>query len=416
MSTQDPHFDPPTIMMPQAVASVEPGAVRAYGGLPPGMPATVAFAGERALFEQRLTAVLAGAVQGLQYDVADFYLLDDHSAELRCIASTGARRPAPRCIQGAAGDLIAMAGDAVVLENFELMHEIGAPRNYGAAVCVPVASDTTIHGSLWVYSEKPRVVSNAEVQLIEIVAGRLAVEVERRELLENTNPLAKSPVRVAGLPLPTVELEFDELEVAGQVESPLALYDWHVLGDGRVLTYAASYVDGPGLAEEDGALALQATRIALRCHAEGSRDAGQLLNRAARVIAESEGAPSGVSLAAAILDPESGEGSYALAGAAAAIRVRASWQAAEVTDDPPLGWDGSQKHRTVGFELKIRERLLLTVGSPRDLTLKAARGIAKRFGTVSADTHRRMSAKRALDKLYEAASVQLDTAIVVRRR
>ena len=189
-----------------------------------------------------------------------------------------------------------------------------------------------------------------------------------------------------------------------------------MLGDGRVLAYAASYVEAPGLTEEDAALTLQAARIALRCHADGSRDAGQLLNRVARVLAESDGAPAGVSLAAALVNPDTGAGSCALAGAAAAIRVRASSQSAEVTDDPPLGWDAAQKHRATSFELKIRERLILSVGSPRDLTLKAARGIAKRFGTIAADAHRRMSAKSALGRLYEASSAQLDAAIAVRRR
>ncbi len=260
MFPTNPQFDSPTILMPQLPAAGPSAPTAPGGGLPPGMPATLSFSGEEALFEQRLTAVLAGTVEGLPFDLADFFLLDDRTAELRVAASTASSKARPRPIEAASGDLTAMAGEAVVLEGRELMPEYDVPRRCGSAVCVPVASDRTIHGTLWLYGKQPRAITDPELQLVEIIAGRLAVEVERRELLRPT-PQLVSPTLPAELQqellLPSLELEYEELQIAGRTDGTTAMHDWLALPDGRVLTYAASFVDAPGLSAEEARLTLQ---------------------------------------------------------------------------------------------------------------------------------------------------------------
>lgn len=424
MPTDEPHLEPPTILMPPPGAGPSPQA--SSPGLPDGMPATVSFAGEEALFEQRLTAILSGTTQGLRFDLADFFVLDDRTAELRTVASTGKQQSRPRPIEDAPGDLTALAGEAVVLEDDELLRQFGVPRRCGAAVCVPVSSDATIHGTLWLYSRDPRPVSDPELQLIEIVAGRLAVELERRELLKPSHNApaqavapSEPPPTASGLLLPTDALQLDELEVAGQTDASLALHDWHTLGDGRVLSYAAAFTGSPGARDEESQLALQAARIAMRSHAEHAANAGRLLNRVADTLSEACPGGSGVSIAASLVDPGSGEGSYALAGAAIALRIRASQQHADATDDPPVGWDADQRHASVAFELEIRERLLLAVGDPRTLDLRRAKRVLKAFAGVTADEHRRMDAWRALEiatRRADASGGPLDAAVALRRR
>lgn len=417
-----PPHDPPTILMPQSSEIASPGEVRADAGLAPGMPPVIAFSGEEAMFEQRMSAVLAGTIEGLQFDLADFYLLDDRTAELRIAASTGSTKARPRGIEEAAGDLTAMAGEAVVLEDQELMGEFDVPRKCGAAVCVPVASDRTIHGSLWLYCRRSRPISNPELQLVEIVAGRLAVEVERRELLKPSPATIRGQaarVEASELLLPEDPLKLNELEIAGRLEGSGALYDWHALRDGRVLTYAGAFVGAPGVGSNESGLTLQAARIALRSHAEGATHAGRLLNRVAETLSEAAQGGAGVSLAAALIDPDTGEGSYALAGAAVALRIRASQQQHEVTEDPPVGWDAEQAHCAASFELEIRERLLLAVGDPRRLDHRAGRRLTKAFSKVSADDHRRMSAWDALDLLQKHSlriGSNLEAAIALRRK
>ncbi|TWT73816.1 Stage II sporulation protein E (SpoIIE) [Posidoniimonas polymericola] len=423
MPTDDQPFEPPTILMP--APGLGPSPYAPGPGLPEGMPATVSFAGEEALFEQRITAILSGTTQGLRFDLADFFVLDDRTAELRTVASTGKQQSSSRPIEDAPGDLTALAGEAVVLEDGELMRQFGVPRRCGAAVCVPVSSDSTIHGTLWLYSRVARPVSDPELQLIEIVAGRLAVELERRELLKpapnSTNAVVQSeaPTEPSALLLPTDALQLDELEVAGLTEATLALHDWHTLSDGRVLTYAAAFVGAPGTRDDESQLALQAARIALRSHAEHAANAGRLLNRVADTLSEACPGGSGVSIAASLVDPGSGEGSYALAGAAIALRIRASQQHAEATDDPPVGWDADQRHTNVPFELEIRERLVLAVGDPRSLDERRAKRVLKAFARVTADEHRQMDAWRALElaaRRADSAGGPLDAAVALRRR
>lgn len=184
-----PQFDPPTILMP-GVKPPAPHLVPAAPALAPAAPVETT----RLIHQQRLVAVLRGAVEGFDLAGAELHLLDDTTAELRVVADYGAppcptpRPLKPRPLETAEADLAALSGGAVVLENAEMVAEWAIPgdgrRPCRAAVCVPVSSDIAIHGTLWLYSPTARPFSDREVQLIEIIAGRLAVEIERRRLLD----------------------------------------------------------------------------------------------------------------------------------------------------------------------------------------------------------------------------------------
>lgn len=132
--------------------------------------------------DQRLTAVLRGLVRGLACDGADFYLLNDATNELvlrmhhnEDQRESGAER---RPLMGASADIAALAGNALVLEDDLDVAMWPVPVWCGAAICLPVSSDETIHGTLWLYCRESRHFTSAEVELVEIVAGRLAVELE----------------------------------------------------------------------------------------------------------------------------------------------------------------------------------------------------------------------------------------------
>lgn len=418
MPPLNPYIDPPILSMPSA-PTLGPGAVRP--GLPDGVPAVLAFNGEQSQFEQRLSAVLQGTIDGLRYDLADFYLLDDRTAELRVAATTGDRRASSRGIEHAAGDVTAMAGEAVVLENQDLMAEFNVPRECGAAVCVPVATDRTIHGSLWMYCRRPRPVSDAELQLVEIVAGRLAVEVERNTLLKSPLSMMRAS-GVGAVPAPQAAppctLVHEELEAAGRDASVHALHEWRALPDGRVLAYAGVYTAAPHARGDAGAM-VDLMRKSLNTHAPRAGHTGSLLEHVTWDLRGPFRAGDGVSLAAAMLDPETGSGSYSLAGSAMAVRIRASQQHLDVSDAPPLGFVEVIPRVATPVELEIRERLLLAVGDPRTLQPRRARRLANCFGQLGADEHRQMNAQAAVETLIDRAThlgVQLDSAVALRRR
>ncbi|MGL5095542.1 MAG: GAF domain-containing protein, partial [Planctomycetia bacterium] len=132
----------------------------------------------RATLDLRLGAVLRGAAKGLAFEAAELWLLDDATKRLRRRAAwqDGDRDVAgapQRVLVDAEADLAALAGGAVVLEDRATTRRWRLHRSAGAAVGVPVSSDLTIHGVLWLLCDSAREFGDGEVELIEVVAGRL---------------------------------------------------------------------------------------------------------------------------------------------------------------------------------------------------------------------------------------------------
>jgi GAF domain-containing protein len=133
---------------------------------------------------QRLEAVLRGGARAIDCQAAAMYLLDEDTAQLKLRAAWGVPTARladePRPLEGATADLEALVGHAVVLEDERMFDFWLVPESgYSAAVCVPVSSPTTILGTLWFYSTTPRSFSERDTELAEIIAGRLAGDLER---------------------------------------------------------------------------------------------------------------------------------------------------------------------------------------------------------------------------------------------
>ena len=136
---------------------------------------------------ERLEAVLRGGAQSLRCDAAAMYLLDDDTTELKLRAQwgLGAQRLAEpgRPLAGALADLEALSGHAVVLEDDVLMELWRVPEPAGAAVCVPISGPSSVLGTLWLFCHAPRKFSATETNLAEILAGRLAADLDREALI-----------------------------------------------------------------------------------------------------------------------------------------------------------------------------------------------------------------------------------------
>jgi hypothetical protein len=147
-----------------------------------------------AALARRFDAIVRGGAQGLGCQAAAMYLLDEATTELRMRASWGldeSRVCARRELEDATADLEALVGHAVVLDNRNLFGLWNVPESeFEAAVCIPISSPTTLLGTLWMYSALPRDFSDRETNLMEIIAGCLAVELEREMLLrEQRGPM-----------------------------------------------------------------------------------------------------------------------------------------------------------------------------------------------------------------------------------
>jgi putative methionine-R-sulfoxide reductase with GAF domain len=149
---------------------------------------------EASQLSQRLQSILRGAVEGLQGSAAALYLLDDATSELKLRAHWGLPslrfvEPA-RPLRGSVADLEALTGHAVVVEDTSLLPHWNIPEDFTSAVCVPVSSPGAILGTFWLFCNRVRDFTAAETQLLEILAGRLAAELERSVLLREVSQAA----------------------------------------------------------------------------------------------------------------------------------------------------------------------------------------------------------------------------------
>ena len=97
------------------------------------------------------------------------YLLDDATKQLKLRSCWGLPKSRfldpPRPLRGAAADLEALVGHAVVLEDTSFLPHWKVPEEFRSAVCVPISSPTFPFGTLWMFCDQPRDFSVAETQL-----------------------------------------------------------------------------------------------------------------------------------------------------------------------------------------------------------------------------------------------------------
>ncbi len=244
---------------------------------------------EKQHLAERLEAVLLAGAEAVGCDAAALYLLDEATSELKLRSAWGLpfdRLAAPaRPLQGAVADLEALLGHAVVLNDGQLIAAWNAPEDFPAAVCVPVALPTTLLGTLWFFSNARRDFNDRETNLLEVVAGRVASDLEREMLLKAGIDGAKLQKQVAAAErlqrneLPTIAPLLDGWDLAGattQAENVGgAFHDWFSLPDG-LLAATVGWSAEQGVA---GALTANVVKTAIRCHARYHRQADCVLSQ-----------------------------------------------------------------------------------------------------------------------------------------
>jgi hypothetical protein len=233
---------------------------------------------EAELLAERLQAVLKAGVDSLGCHAAGLYVLDADTTQLKLRSMWGLPRAAllksPRLLSAAMADLEALSGHAVVLEKAALADVWSLPESFPAAICVPVSTPSVPLGTLWIYSEGERPFSDAEVNLAEVIAGRLAAELEREMLLtdgQQTSQLKRQLAAAHHLQEGTAHRPpplLEGWEVAGWAVQSQQLggahADWLPGPDGAFVCAAGEAGCG-GLAS---ALVARTVRAALAAHAE----------------------------------------------------------------------------------------------------------------------------------------------------
>jgi sigma-B regulation protein RsbU (phosphoserine phosphatase) len=231
----------------------------------------------------------------------------------------------------------------VVLEDTSHLPHWRCPEDFPAAVCVPVSSPSIPLGTLWVFSDQQRDFTPEETNLLEIIGGRLAADLEREMLLaagtqaKHRDKQFDVVARWLHDRLPSIAPLVDGYEIAGWTQQADSVggdfHDWSVLTDGRV-SLAVGDADGELL---EGALGAASLHCATKSHAGYRHSAAELLTRVNESLVTASPGDQRASLAYALLEPESGQIELALAGATAAIVTGPESRLVTTTDAPRLG-------------------------------------------------------------------------------
>jgi phosphoserine phosphatase RsbU/P len=328
---------------------------------------------EQAHLAARLEAVLRAGAQAIGCDAAALYMLDDATTQLKMRSSWGLpfdRLTAPpRPLQGAVADLEALLGHAVVLDDRTAVQTWNMPENFPAAVCVPVSTPTMLLGTLWAFSNRHRDFNDRETNILEVIAGRLASDLEREMLLcagtegAVVQKQLSAAQRLQRNELPAIAPLLDGWELAGRTaqgcELGGAFHDWFCL-PGGLLAMAVGRAAEQGIA---GALSSNGLKTALRSHARYHRQAERILQQCNLTLWTGSAGDQHAMLFLGLLETATGRVCCSSAGRPSVLKLQASgWQSLSRAT-AAIGESPETDFEQFGYELAPGEALIICTDS-----------------------------------------------------
>ncbi|MCC9609713.1 SpoIIE family protein phosphatase [Blastopirellula sp. JC732] len=264
----------------------------------------------------KLQAILRGAIENVHASAAAIYMLDDSTSQLKLRAALNLPpdrflEPA-RPLAAAVADLEALSGSAVVLEDTALLPHWRCPENFPSACCIPISTASNPIGTLWVFSEEYRDFSEAETQTLEIIAGRIASELELDVVLQDkteSRQLTQQLHAVAAQQdhqLPHIKPLLEGWDLAGWTEQAEQaggdFHDWSMLDDGA-LAITVGDVDGRQL---EAAMMAGQLATAVKAHSRYAADARTLVNRVNHTFWSTSAGDRFASLSYGVIHPDTG--------------------------------------------------------------------------------------------------------------
>lgn len=377
---------------------------------------------------ERLETVLKAGAQAVGCQAAAIYLLDDSTRQLKLRACWGLPKSrfvdSPRPLRGATADLEALVGHAVVVRDAELLPNWQIPEEFRSAVCVPISSPTIPLGTLWMFCDHGRDFSVDETNLIDIVSGRIAADLERAVLLNQTlrlRSLARQLTHAAQWQqhrLPRIKPMLPGWDLSGWTAQAGALggdfHDWFVLHGGDL---AVAVGDAQGKMFESG-LTTATLHTALRAHAAYGHSVQRVAERINETLWTASVGDQFASLFYANVQPETGAIEHVAAGHVYAAVVGDSLRTLAPSDTLPLGTQPDSDYAAVSDRLERGEMLVaISEGVHRSL-----RGTRERVLWRLFQTHRDLDAdelirktRAFLDRQSHEGGVDDQTILVVKR-
>jgi len=381
---------------------------------------------------ERLKTTLKGVTEAVDCQAAALYLLDEATTELKMRSCWGLpfeRLMVPaRRLQGELADLEALLGHAVVLENTAIMPGWKSPEHFASAVCVPVSSPAMLLGTLWVFDNEVRDFTDQQVHIIEIVAGKLAADLEREVLLREGLEGAQlkkqlmAAERLQRNQLPTISPLFDNWDISGWASQGQdlagAFYDWFCLPDG-LLAVTLGDAMGGGL---EGALSACAVKTAARAHGQYHRHSEKTLQQANMTLWTGSAGDQYAVLFYGLIETSSGRVFYASAGNPSVVLIGEDEWKSLSTVSPYLGESPESEYEQFTYQLEPGEALVVFNKGFRNAADKQGvlleeSGLAKLLAEnnqLSADQMASMA--RECLRLHAANQQRGDAAILVIKR
>ncbi len=366
---------------------------------------------------RRLESVLRCAADAVGAQSAALYVLDDDTRYLKLRSHWGLSDErfvdSPRRLRGSKGDLEALTGHAVVLEKPDRCAAWDIPQAAASAICVPVSTAEVPLGTMWIFGAEPRQYSDSEVNLIEVVAGRLAAELEREillreRLLASTDRDSSEVTTWQKHQWDCAIPKLDHWQVSaspsaqGTMHGDVLSTHWH--DENRMgITIAAA--DRAGVC---GALAAASFLAAENSHRQTVSPSRRLTRINETVSALSAGDQM-LNTLCGMVDLKSGKVQFSLAGDVDAFVIRSySWeQVSGSCDDKSqaVGVSGDSKYRIMKTHLAPGDTLMVLAGQKRNSSAQPA--IPRADGLYMAEAllrHNHLTSQQMVDYLVALAT------------
>jgi serine phosphatase RsbU (regulator of sigma subunit) len=374
----------------------------------------------------RLEAVLRAGAEVVGGAAAAMYLLDEATSELKLRSSWGLpfdRLTAPaRPLQGAIADLEALLGHAVVLNDPDTMDIWNAPEDFPTAVAVPIATPTTLLGTLWVFCNERRDFSDQETNILEVVAGRLAADLEREMLLRaglDGAMLQKqigAAERLQRNELPTIPPLLDDWDVAGWTAQAQgvggAFHDWFSLPNG-LLAVAVGRAAEQGVA---GAMTANAVKTAIRSHARYHRQSERILQQVNLTLWTGSAGDQHAAAFCGLVETATGRVCCSSAGRPSVLRLQSNGWQSLTQSSPCLGEGPETDFDQFGHELQPGEMLLILANGAAGCSVDEAELAEAMQGKLQLSAEELVVAAREFLDAHAASPEGQDRTILVVKR
>lgn len=142
-------------------------------------------ADESGRLEHLVRQLMTTATEQFGFRSASLWLIDDDTHCLNQRFATGPDFPSligQRHLGDSRADVRSMTGNVIVMNDINETAHWQAPVRCESAICLPVSSMSNLYGTIWLVAGDGSPVSDRDSCLLEVIAGRIACELERTGL------------------------------------------------------------------------------------------------------------------------------------------------------------------------------------------------------------------------------------------